>query len=163
MDYLNLNQDKVKETAKALNLLLADYELYYQKIRNFHWNIIGVNFFDLHIQFEDMYGDAAEKIDAIAERILTLGYQPLSNFSDYLETADIKESSSAIEDREMVQILLADHATLLDQMRKVAQTAEDAGDNGSEDLMDGYIGELEKTSWMLQAWSRKKDEHYQKA
>src|SRR5690554_3107513 len=109
MNYLNLNKEKTNTTVQELNVLLADYHLYYQKLRNFHWNVIGNNFFDLHIKFEEMYDDAKLKIDEIAERILTLRYQPQSNFSTYLKTSNLKESSSDMTDKEMIDTLLNDH------------------------------------------------------
>ena len=55
MSYLNLDKEKTSTVAKELNILLADYHLYYQKLRNFHWNIVGKNFFELHVKFEEMY------------------------------------------------------------------------------------------------------------
>src|SRR5690625_298626 len=125
MNYLNLNKEKTSATAKELNILLADYHLYYQKLRNFHWNIVGRSFFDLHNQFEEMYEDAKIKIDEIAERILTLRYQPTSNFSDYLKISNIKEASESTKDKTMVQKLLKDHGELLKQMRQVIEVAED--------------------------------------
>lgn len=75
MNYLNLDTNKTEATVEQLNVLLADHHLYYQKLRNFHWNVIGENFFDLHAKFEEMYTDTLIKIDEIAERILTLRYQ----------------------------------------------------------------------------------------
>ncbi|MFI2744183.1 Dps family protein [Zhouia sp. PK063] len=162
MNYLNLDKNKVEVTVEEFNILLADYHLYYQKVRNFHWNIIGKNFFDLHIKFEEMYNDARIKIDEIAERILTLRFQPTSNFSDYLEMANIKESGSDFKDTEMVEILLEDHGKLLKQMRKVVEKADDANDEGTIDLIGAYIRELEKTSWMLDAWKMKTTQHLEK-
>lgn len=153
MNYLQLDKKKVTETAKELNTLLADYHVYYQKLRNFHWNIIGKNFFDLHNKFEEMYDDAKLKIDEIAERILTLRFQPVSNFSAYLKNSNLKESESELSDIQMVKILLEDHGLLLKQLRIIIEKADKAGDEGTIDLMGGYIAELEKTSWMLDAWS----------
>lgn len=158
MSYLNLDHTKSKNTVKELNVLLADYHLYYQKLRNFHWNIIGQNFFDLHIQFEDMYNDAKVKIDEIAERILTLRFQPESNFTDYLKISNLKEASSDIEDHQMVSTLLEDHGKIISQMRKVVDVADKNGDEGTIDLVGAYIRELEKTSWMLEAWIMKIEE-----
>ena len=77
MNYLNMNEEKVLPVVIELNTLLAEYHVYYQKLRNFHWNILGRNFFDLHEKFEELYEDARTKIDEIAERILTLRYQRL--------------------------------------------------------------------------------------
>lgn len=160
MSYLNLDKEKTGKTVEQLNILLADYHLYYQKLRNFHWNIIGQNFFDLHEKFEELYDDAKLKVDEIAERILTLRFQPTSNYSDYLQKTNLKESSSDLEDAEMVSILLEDHGKILRQMSKVVETAEKNGDEGTIDLIGGYIRELEKTSWMLDAWKMKtSDKH----
>lgn len=158
MSYLNLDTSKTKDTVKELNILLADYHLYYQKLRNFHWNIIGQNFFNLHEQFEDMYNDAKLKIDEIAERILTLRFQPESNFTDYLNMSNLAEASSDIEDHEMVSGLLDDHGKIISQMRNVVEVADKNDDEGTIDLVGEYIRELEKTSWMLDAWIMKTEE-----
>lgn len=153
MNYLNLDKSKITATAKELNVLLADYHLYYQKLRNFHWNIVGKSFFDLHEKFEELYDDAKLKVDEIAERILTLRFQPVSNYSDYLKTSNLKESPSEMKDTEMVKTLLKDHGKILEQMRTVIKTADDAGDEGTIDIIGSYIADLEKISWMLDAWT----------
>lgn len=163
MGYLNLDKKKTTATAKELNVLLADYHLYYQKLRNFHWNIVGHNFFDLHNKFEEMYDDAKIKIDEIAERILTLRFQPTSNFSDYLKMSSIKEASENTKDLDMVKKLLDDHGKLLKQMRTVIETADTAGDEGTIDMIGGYIGHIEKVSWMLDAWSMKTGDNHPEA
>lgn len=163
MSYLNLDKKKTSATAKELNVLLADYHLYYQKLRNFHWNVVGHNFFDLHNKFEEMYEDAKTKIDEIAERILTLRYQPTSNFSDYIKMSSIKEASENTKDMEMVQKLLEDHGKLLKQMSIVVETADKSEDEGTIDLIGGYIGYIEKVSWMLDAWSMKAGDNHPEA
>ncbi len=150
MGYLNL--ESTDETVKELNILLADYQLYYQKLRNYHWNIVGKSFFDLHEKFEEMYDDAKLKIDEIAERILTLRKHPVSNLSDYLKLSNLEESASNINDVSMVNNLLDDHGKVIRQMRKVVEVADRNGDEGTIDLVGAYIRELEKTSWMLDAW-----------
>lgn len=160
MSYLGLDNAKTEKTVGELNTLLADYHLYYQKLRNFHWNVIGKNFFDLHEKFEELYDEAKLKVDEIAERILTLRHQPTSNLSDYLKMSDIKESGSQLSDSEMIDTLLKDHRTLLNQMRKVIEVAEAGGDEGTIDLIGAYIRELEKTSWMLDAWKMKTSDNH---
>jgi len=65
-----------KELATKLNELLANYQIYYQNLRNFHWNVSGPNFFELHAKFEELYNAATLAIDETAERILTLGERP---------------------------------------------------------------------------------------
>ncbi|WP_194850459.1 Dps family protein [Nonlabens antarcticus] len=160
MSYLNFNTEKAKLTSKELNILLADYHMYYQKLRNYHWNIVGNNFFDLHIKFEEMYDDAIMKIDEIAERILTLRFQPTSNYSDYIKMSSIKETKSDLADKQMVDNLLDDHAILLEQMSKVVDAAGKAEDEGTIDLIGAYIRQLETTSWMLDAWRMKSSDKH---
>ena len=155
MSYLSLDKDKTQKTVEQLNILLADYHMYYQKLRNFHWNIEGTNFFDLHEKFEEMYDDAKEKIDEIAERILTLQHTPKSNLTDYLNITNLEESKNDLNDSEMVDTLLSDHGRIISQMRKVVETADQANDEGTIDLTGAYIRELEKTSWMLDVWTKK--------
>ncbi len=155
MSYLGLDDKKTAKTVEQLNILLADYHLYYQKLRNFHWNVIGKSFFDLHEKFEELYDDAKLKVDEIAERILTLRYQPVSNLSEYLKTSNINESPADLSDSQMIKTLLEDHGVILTQLRKVSEIADKGGDEGTIDLIGAYIRELEKTSWMLDAWKMK--------
>ncbi|WP_282122402.1 Dps family protein [Algibacter mikhailovii] len=159
MSYLNMNDEELMPVVVELNVLLADYHVYYQKLRSKHWNIIGKNFFDLHEQFENMYNDAKVKIDEIAERILTLRYHPLSKLEDYLKTTSIKEGATLKTDQDMVENTLHDHKLLLRQMRKVVDKAQAISDEGTIDLMGAYIRELEKTSWMLNAWTKNTSEN----
>lgn len=163
MNYLNLDTQKSKNTVNELNILLADYHVYYQKLRNFHWNVSGENFFDLHIKFEELYDDAKLKIDEIAERILTLRFAPVSNLTEYLKMSSVEEAPTNLTDREMVDAILEDHGKILKQLSAVVKKADDAGDEGTIDLVGAYIRELEKTSWMLDAWRKKTSGTYDKA
>lgn len=162
MSYLNIKDEKLIPVVMELNTLLSDYHIYYQKLRNFHWNILGKNFFDLHIQFENMYNDARLKIDEIAERILTLRHHPVSTLRDYLKIASLQEVSGMITDQEMISELLGDHKKVLQQMSSVIEKANEAGDEGTIDLIGAYIRELEKTSWMLNAWSKSTNEQLER-
>lgn len=163
MNYLNIDEEKLAPVIIEMNVLLADYHMYYQKLRNFHWNILGKNFFDLHEKFEELYSDARVKIDEIAERVLTLRYHPISNYSEYIKTSSIKESESNLKDTEMVHEILIGHRVLLKQMSKVISKAERANDEGTIDLIGAYIRELEKTSWMLDAWGKENNEKLKQA
>ena len=158
MSYLNIKDEQLMPVVVELNTLLANYHVYYQKLRNFHWNILGQNFFDLHVKFEELYTDARTKIDEIAERILTLRYHPMSKLSEYLEIAEIKEVSPLKADQTMVKEIINDHKILLKQMSKVIDQAGEAKDEGTIDLIGAYIREMEKASWMLDAWTKKTSE-----
>ncbi|AUC81367.1 Dps family protein [Lacinutrix sp. Bg11-31] len=154
MSYLNMQDEKLLPVVMELNTLLSDYNLYYQKLKSFHWNVQGRNFFDLHKQFENMYSEAKTKVDEIAERILTLRHHPVSKFSDYLKISSLSEASVMISDKDMIGELLNDHKIMLAQMSQVVAKAESAKDEGTIDLIGAYIRELEKTSWQLNAWSK---------
>jgi starvation-inducible DNA-binding protein len=150
-----MSDEKLVPVVVELNTLLANYHVYYQKLRSFHWNILGKNFFDLHEKFEELYTNAQTKIDEIAERVLTLKYHPISKMSDYLEISAVNESSPLLTDSEMIEILINDHKLILAQMKVVIDHANKAGDEGTIDLIGAYIRELEKASWMLNAWTKK--------
>ncbi len=152
MNYLGIKKIESTATVKELNALLANYNIYYQNLRNFHWNLTGENFFDLHAKFEELYNDAKVKIDEIAERILTLRFHPLSNFSEYLQEGDIQEAGHIEEDWLMVKMILENHRSLITTMRKVIKAAQKAGDEGTIDLVSGFLSSLEKRSWILDAW-----------
>lgn len=156
MNYLGLDRDRLQTVVDELNLLLSNYHVYYQNLRNFHWNVDGENFFDLHEKFEELYDDAKEKIDEIAERILTLRHRPLSRYSDYLATADIEESPIIRDDYDMVKTILANHKVIIGNMRDLLEKADDCNDAGTDDLIGGFLEELEKASWMFDAWAAKK-------
>lgn len=162
MSYLKMNDEELLPVVMELNILLADYHIYYQKLRSNHWNVVGKNFFDLHEKFEQMYLDAQVKIDEIAERILTLRYHPMSQLEDYLKSASIKQKVTLKSDEDMVESILNDHKLLLEQMGKVMETSSKASDEGTSDLIGAYIRELEKTSWMLEAWTKKSSETIKK-
>ena len=153
MNYLGFNTDKITKTGESLNQLLSNYHIYYQNLRTFHWNITGQHFFDLHVQFEELYNDARMKIDEIAERLLTLRLTPISEYSDYIEKADIKESKEWIDSLDMVHSLLEDHRLLIKNMREVLKLAAEAEDEGTIDMIGGFLENIEKKSWMLDAWA----------
>lgn len=155
MNYLGFDKNKVAKTGSKLNELLADYQVYYQNLRNFHWNISGENFFTLHEKFEELYNDARLKIDEIAERVLTLRLRPMSTLSDYLDTSSIKEAGDVKDTHEMVDIILDNHSVLISSMREVLEIAGDINDEGTIDMIGGFLSALEKTSWMLDAWRQK--------
>lgn len=149
---IGLQKEDSKQMADKLNELLANYHLYYQNLRGFHWNIKGVNFFQLHAKFEELYNNALTKIDAIAERILTIGQQPLHTFSDYLRISTIKESANVSNDKETVQATHQNLTVILNLEREILSEAAETGDEGTVSLLSEDINEIEKTLWMLNAY-----------
>lgn len=160
MNYLGLNQEQVANTGKALNQLLANYQLYYQNLRNFHWNITGENFFDLHEKFEELYEDARVEIDEIAERLLTLRLRPLSTISAYLESAKVKEAGKVLDSQKMVKTILENHQILIADMRTIISRANKVEDEGTIDMIGGFLSKMEKKSWMLDAWHARSEKNF---
>lgn len=144
------NEQANKNLIQELNKVLATYQLFYQNLRGVHWNIKGNNFFALHVKFEELYTDAQLKIDEIAERILTLGNQPLHSFSDYLKTSEIKESKNISEDKVAVKMIVSNLGSLLKLEKHALKYAED--DESTQDLLTQFIAYQEKTLWMFKAW-----------
>jgi starvation-inducible DNA-binding protein len=148
----------IEETEKitfCLNKLLADYSVHYQKLRNFHWNVKGPDFFDLHEQFEMQYNEARENIDEIAERIRVFGKTPLSTMREYLETAKIKETTTELASEIMVRELLSDYTLLLDSMFEAIDSSTDIGDSGTEEMIKVFVHNIEKHHWMMSAFLAK--------
>ncbi len=94
---IGLEIKESKTLVKMLNELLANYQIYYQNLRNFHWNVSGPNFFELHAKFEELYTVANVNVDSVAERILTLGARPFSSYEEYIENSGIKEAKNVHE------------------------------------------------------------------
>jgi starvation-inducible DNA-binding protein len=151
---IGLEVKESKILVEKLNELLANYEVYYQNLRNFHWNVSGPNFFELHAKFEELYNDANMGIDEVAERILTLGARPLSSFEEYLKTSKIKEAKELMEPKHMVEIVKSNLQTLLKLERETLEAAEESNDEGTASLMSDYITAKEKVIWMLSAYLR---------
>lgn len=149
---IGIEEKLARKLAEQLNELLSNFELYYQNLRGFHWNITGSTFFELHAKFEELYNQANLAIDEIAERILTLNHQPLHSFSDFLKKATIKEAKNIVEGRSAVEHTLKNLSTLLAKEREILALAEEAKDGGTADLMTRYIQAQEKTIWMLSAY-----------
>ncbi|CAD5270693.1 DNA protection during starvation protein 2 [Imperialibacter sp. EC-SDR9] len=144
------------EITQGLNQLLANYSVHYQKLRNFHWNVKGNDFFRLHEKFEELYDEARGHIDDIAERIRVFGQMPMSTMGEYIENAEIKEIRKELPAREMVVEVLLDIRILLSHMHSVVHTAQESDDTGTEDMLTSYIQGLEKHHWMLSAWLNEK-------
>ncbi|TXC76219.1 Dps family protein [Luteibaculum oceani] len=151
-NYIGLGEKETKNLATELNQLLADYHVFYQNLRAAHWNIKGENFFTLHEKFEELYNNAKENVDEVAERVLTLGYVPIHKLKDILAESNIVEVDTTGNDKELVSTLLDNFKTLLTQERKVLELASGAGDEATVDLMTGYISAQEKICWMLAAF-----------
>jgi len=149
---IGIEKEKAENLTVQLNNLLANYQVFYQNLRGFHWNIKGKEFFELHLKFEEFYDDAVIKIDEIAERILTLDGTPLHTFEDYINQSSIEVAKGLFDGKTSVNIVMANFSILLQKERAILNLAGDANDEGTVSLMSDYISQTEKTLWMLKSY-----------
>ena len=145
----------IKETellVLELNILLSNFQVYYQNLRGIHWNIRGRRFFDLHVKFEELYTDAQIKIDLIAERVLTIGGTPLHTFEDYIKNNQIVVGKNISNDEKAVHLIVTSLSHLLKIEREILNKAAAINDEGTNSMMSDLIAEQEKTIWMMRAW-----------
>ena len=155
VNYTKLDAAAAAQTVNGLQQLLADFQVYYTNLRGFHWNIKGKNFFQLHSRFEEMYDDASEKIDEIAERILMLDGVPAHNFSAYLKLSNVKETGVVTDGDEGLKNVLDTLSHLIQSERSILATASEAGDESTVAMMSDYLKEQEKLVWMLTSYFTK--------
>lgn len=152
LDYIQLEGQQVNQVVNGLQQLLADFQVYYTNLRGYHWNIKGQSFFVLHSKFEDLYNDAAEKVDELAERILMLGGIPEHRFSEYLKIARVKESGYVDKAGEALGNILETYRHFIGEERHLLALASEAGDEVTVSMLSDYLKEQEKMVWMLTAY-----------
>lgn len=149
---IGLDSEKSQQVVNLLNELLANYQIYYQNLRGFHWNVRGNRFFVLHAKFEELYNDAIEKVDEIAERILTLGGVPLHSYAAYAKVATLKAKENVTDGDACLRAVVEDVQVLLKQERELLSLAAESGDEGTQDVFSSYVSGQEKLLWMLNAY-----------
>ena len=153
---IGLDTEQSKILAEKLNLLLANYQIFYMNTRGFHWNIKGEKFFELHLKFEELYNDSLIKIDEIAERVLTLGFTPLHTYTDFLQLATVKEAKGISDGDDAIRAILDGYLILLPIERELLELSDKSNDEGTNALMSDYIREQEKQVWMYSAYLNKR-------
>lgn len=135
---------------EVLNKLLADLNVFYRKLQNYHWNIKGADFFVIHEKLEEYYNEINEQIDEIAEHILILNGQPLGTMKDYLETTKIIEAKNEkIISEELFKELIKDFKQLLTDSKEIKKQADREGDYETSTMIDEYISNYGKKIWMI--------------
>ena len=137
---------------EKLNGLVADFTVFYQKLRHYHWNVKGAQFFQLHAKFEEIYTEVGDQIDEIAERIVGLNGTPLHTLADMLKHASVKEDASLPSGADMVARTIADIEHLGTNLQAALEAAEAANDNTTFNLLDGIHDAPQGHLWMLKAW-----------
>lgn len=137
--------------AGGLKRLLADSYTLYLQTHNFHWNVTGPQFRELHLMFEEHYTELATAVDDIAERIRTLGVVAPGTYRQFAALSAIEEVDDIPPAADMIRILNGGHEQVVKTCRDVLAAAQDAGDESSAALISDRMRVHEKTAWMLRA------------
>ncbi|MCL6602700.1 MAG: DNA starvation/stationary phase protection protein [Paenibacillus sp.] len=146
--------NKVNTTSlqQILNRQVANLNVLYVKLHNFHWYVKGEQFFTLHVKFEELYDDVTLKMDEVAERLLSIKGSPVATMKEYLEMATIQEATGKEDARGMVQSLIEDFATVSEELVEGIELAEEGSDQPTADLFIKIRSDLEKQQWMLRSF-----------
>ena len=140
-------QDVVKE----LNQQVANWTVAYTKLHNFHWYVKGPNFFSLHEKFEELYNEASQYVDDLAERILAIGGNPVGTLKESLEISIVDEAGK-ITHEQMVEAFSNDLTHISEQLVKSIEVAGEGGDDVSEDMFIGMKNSVDKHNWMFKSY-----------
>lgn len=143
-----------EKVVEKLNTLLADSYLLYVKTQNFHWNVEGGRFYQLHAFFEEQYTALSKGIDEIAEQLRALGVRPLSSMRQFLKESQLVESEGRLSEEEMLQALVEDHEAIISSLSSAIEAAHKARDEATADLFIQRLREHQKFSWMLKSHLR---------
>ncbi len=150
---IGLSIDQRQDVVQILSTLVADEFLLCTKTRNYHWNVVGPHFHDLHKFFESQYEELDNIIDDAAERVRQLGGRTVGTLKEYLSIARLEEGSGNQPDASrMIPNLLDDHETTIRHLRADLEACADKyRDAGTSDFLTGLLEKHEKMAWMLRA------------
>lgn len=140
-----------QKVADELTHLLADTYTLYLQTQNFHWNVKGPLFPQLHKLFEEQYLELADAVDVIAERIRALGSLAPATFTEFQKLSSLKEMRANVSAENMIKKLLKDHETIAEHLLTIFAKAEKADDQGTIDMLTERLRAHEKTAWMLRS------------
>ncbi len=150
---IGLKDKHLQAECDLLNRLLSDEYVLYTKTRNFHWNVTGLDFGQLHALFEKQYEELNGIVDEVAERVRQLGGESLGSLKEFLKETRLKEHAGVrTPAAKMIALLLEDHEAVASILREdLHACAEQYGDMGTSDFLTGLLEQHEKMAWMLRA------------
>jgi starvation-inducible DNA-binding protein len=152
---IGISEKNRQAVAAALNQLLADEHVLYNKTRNYHWSIEGPSFMEFHKLYEGQYDRLAEIIDDIAERIRTIGHFAEGRLKELVKLASLDEPPAPTDQASQIRNLDGDHEILINKLRKLIKDFDEKyKDIGSSDFVTGLLKEHEKMAWMLRSYLR---------
>jgi starvation-inducible DNA-binding protein len=150
---IGLSEESLHASVKLLSLLLSDEVMLYTKTRNYHWNVSGESFMELHKLFQSQYTELEETIDSVAERVGKMGGKSIGTMKEFLEQTRLKEYPGQYgTQKDMMLDLLNDHETLAVEIRKDVETSAKNKDAGTADFFTGILEQHETTSWVLRRY-----------
>lgn len=151
---IGINKEDRLQIAEGLSRLLADSYTLYLQTHNFHWNVVGPKFRELHLMFEEHYTELATAVDEIAERIRTLDVPAPGTYKEFARLSAIEEVEGVPEAERMVDLLVKGHEQVVKTCRNVLQLAQNADDESTAALVSDRMRIHEKTAWMLRALNK---------
>lgn len=148
---IGISKENREQVAQQLSTLLADSYSLYLQTHNFHWNVTGRQFRELHLMFEEHYTELAVAVDDIAERIRALGVAAPGTYKAFSQLSSIEEVDGVPEAKQMIEILVGSHEAVIRTCRSALGAAQSADDESSAALISDRMRIHEKTAWMLRA------------
>lgn len=141
-----------KVLVELVNKQVANWTVLFTKLHNYHWYVTGPQFFTLHEKFEELYNEAAGYIDELAERLLAIDGKPVATMKESLELASVEEAKEEVEAKAMVQAIVKDFSTMIDELKEGMELAGEVGDETTGDMLLSIHQSLEKHNWMLKSF-----------
>ncbi|AKH44031.1 starvation-inducible DNA-binding protein [Altererythrobacter atlanticus] len=146
----NTGDNSKAALVEALNGALADHLALYLKTKNFHWHVSGPRFRSLHLMFDEQAGELFGLVDTIAERVRKIGEKTLTGLGSVSKATNIADQDDInLAPEKMIEELRDDNVKLLERLKTVKQTSEDAGDNATNGMVDDWIDQTEERIWFL--------------
>ncbi|WHY90923.1 Dps family protein [Neobacillus cucumis] len=140
------------QLVSVLNKQIANWSVLYMKLHNYHWYVKGNQFFTLHTKFEEFYNEAGVHVDELAERLLSIGGNPVATMKECLELSSIQEASGNEAAEAMVQSIINDFSIITGELKEGMNLAGELNDETTGDMLLAIHSGLEKHVWMLQAF-----------
>lgn len=151
---IGISEENRQHIAEGLKRLLADSYTLYLQTHNFHWNVTGPKFRELHLMFEEHYTELATAVDDIAERIRTLDVAAPGTYKEFARLSAIDEVEGVPAAEKMVDLLTRGHEQVVKTCREVLKQAQEADDESTASLVSDRMRIHEKTAWMLRALNK---------
>lgn len=150
---IGMSEEQKQASAQILQRMLANQYVLYTKTRNYHWNVVGPNFLQMHEFYERLYTELEEGFDEVAERIRQLGHFSEGRLKDFLNITDLLEDEYPKDQKEQITNLLNDHETLIRLLRQdVDKLTDEIKDSGTADFVTGMMEKHEQWAWFLRSY-----------